>query len=172
MTTSPVQIATCTNITLDQILESAVVLNWKDLLPGTRTNLVHVEYRLAPAGALEFLKIWSSITRGHQYLVCDWTCTPSSAASHVGFSNDFYSKDLAQMLESVIGHQAAFSKDLTLHRDGLVQNPSTDRRGPTVSRGVHDGSVPLVCSALAGPPTLHRMRRRRRCRTPYGSELF
>jgi hypothetical protein len=121
MTTSPVQIATCTNITLDQILESAVVLNWKDLLPRTRTNLVHIEYRLRPGGSLEFLKVWSSITRGHQYLVCDWTCTPSSVASHVTFSNDFYSKDLAQMLESIIQHQAAFSKDLTLHRDGLVQ---------------------------------------------------
>ena len=131
MTTSPVQIATCTNITLDQILESAVVLNWKDLLPGTRTNLVHVEYRLAPAGALEFLKIWSSITRGHQYLVCEWACTPLLPGSHVTFSNDFYSKDLAQMLESIIQHQAAFSKDLTLHRDGLVQiHPPTeeDRR--------------------------------------------
>src|SRR5579864_5834998 len=90
MTTSQVQIATCTNITLDQILESAVVLSWKDLLPGTRTNLVHVEYRLGPGGSLEFLKIWSSITRGHQYLVCEWS--PSPAANHVDFSNDFCSK--------------------------------------------------------------------------------
>ena len=131
MTTSQVQIATCTNITLDQILESAVVLSWKDLLPGTRTNLVHVEYRLGPGGSLEFLKVWSSITRGHQYLVCDWTCAPSSVASHVSFSNDFYSKDLAQMLESIIQHQAIFTKDLTLHRNGLVQiHPPTeeDRR--------------------------------------------
>src|SRR5579864_5816028 len=129
MTTSPVQIATCTNITLDQILESAVVLSWKDLLPGT--SLVHVEYRFGSSGSLEFLKVWSSITRGHQYLVCDWTCAPSSVASHVSFSNDFYSKDLAQMLESIIQHQAIFTKDLTLHRNGLVQiHPPTeeDRR--------------------------------------------
>jgi hypothetical protein len=127
MTTSPVQIATCTNITLDQILESAVVLNWKDLLPGTRTNLVHLEYRLGPDVPLEFLKVWSSITRGHQYLVCNWMCTPSSVASHVTFSNDFYSKDLAQMLESILQHQAAFSTNLTLHRDGLVQvHPPTE----------------------------------------------
>jgi hypothetical protein len=129
MTTSPVQVATCTDITLDQILESAVILNWKDLLPGTRTSLVHVEYRLGPGGSLEFLKVWSSIIRGHQYLVCDWT--PSAAGNHVSFSNDFYSKDVAQMLESIIQHQAIFSKDLTLHRDGLVQiHPPTeeDRR--------------------------------------------
>ena len=129
MTSSRAQIATCTNITLDQILESAVVLSWKDLLPGTRTSLVHVEYRLGPGGSLEFLKVWSSIIRGHQYLVCEWT--PSAAANHVRFSNDFYSKDLAQMLESIIQHQAIFSKDLTLHRDGLVQiQPPTeeDRR--------------------------------------------
>jgi hypothetical protein len=129
MTCSPVQIATCTNITLDRILESAVVLNWKDLLPGTRTNLVHVEYRLGPGGSLEFLKVWSSITRGHQYLVCEWN--PSAATNYVSFSNDFYSKDLAQMLESIIQHQAVFSKDLTLHRDRLVQvHPPTeeDRR--------------------------------------------
>ena len=125
MTSSPAQIASCTNITLDQILESAVVLSWKDLLPGTRTSLVHVEYRLGPGGSLEFLKVWSSITRGHQYLVCEWN--PSAAANHVSFSNDFYSKDLAQMLESIIQHQAAFFKDLTLHRDGLVQiHPPTE----------------------------------------------
>ncbi|MGE5109241.1 MAG: hypothetical protein ACM3JB_00195 [Acidobacteriaceae bacterium] len=43
------------------------------------------------------------------------------------FSNDFYSKELAQMLESIIQHQAAFFKDLTLHRDGLVQiHPPTE----------------------------------------------
>jgi hypothetical protein len=131
MTSSPVQIATSSNITLDQILESAVVLSWKDLLPGKRTTLVHVEYRLGPGGSLEFLKVWSSITRGHQYLVCEWACTPLSPDSHVSFSNDFYSQDLAQMLESIIQHQAAFFKDLTLHRDGLVQiHPPTeeDRR--------------------------------------------
>jgi hypothetical protein len=129
MTSSPVQIPTCTNITLDEILESAVVLSWKDLLPGPRTSLVHLEYRLGPDGSLEFLKVWSSIIRGHQYLVCEWT--PSAAANHVSFSNNFYSKDLAQMLESIIQHQATFSKDLTLHRDGLVQiHPPTeeDRR--------------------------------------------
>jgi hypothetical protein len=45
----------------------------------------------------------------------------------VTFSNDFYSQELAQMLESIIQHQAAFSKDLTLHRDGLVQiHPPTE----------------------------------------------
>ena len=124
MTSSPAQIATCTNITLDQILESAVVLSWKDLLPGTRTSLVHVEYRLGPGGSLEFLKMWSSITRGHQYLVCEWN---PSATNYVSFSNDFYSKDLAQMLESIMQHQAVFFKDLTLHRDGLVQiHPPTE----------------------------------------------
>ena len=125
MTCSPVQIATCTNITLDQILECAVVLSWRDLLPGTRTSLVHVEYRLGSSGSLEFVKVWSSIIRGHQYLVCEWT--PWAAANHVTFSNDFYSKDLAQMLEAIIQHQAVFSKDLTLDRDGLVQiHPPTE----------------------------------------------
>jgi hypothetical protein len=135
MTSSPGQIATCTNITLDQILESAVVLSWKDLLPGTRTSLVHVEYRLGPRGSLEFLKVWSSITRGHQYLVCEWN---PSATNHVSFSNDFYSKDLAQMLESIIQHQAVFSKGLMLHRDGLVQvHPPTeeDRRSAEACMG-------------------------------------
>jgi hypothetical protein len=46
-------------------------------------------------------------------------------------SNNFYSADFAQMLESLIQHQAEFFKDLTLHRDGLVQiHPPTqeDRR--------------------------------------------
>ena len=125
MSASPIRVSNA--IGLDQILESAVVLSWKDLVPAAETGLVHIEYRLGPGGLLEYLKVWLSITRGYRYLVCESTCAPSSVASHVTFSNDFYSKDLAQMLESIIQHQAVFSKDLTFHRDGLVQiHPPTE----------------------------------------------
>jgi hypothetical protein len=34
---------------LEQILESAVVVSWTDLMPGTSTGLIHIEYGLARA---------------------------------------------------------------------------------------------------------------------------
>jgi hypothetical protein len=145
MSASPIRVSNA--IGLDQILESAVVLSWKDLVPAAETGLVHIEYRLGPGGSLEYLKVWLSITRGHRYLVCEWTGTPSSVANHVSFSNDFYSKDLAQMLESIIQHQAKFFQDLTLHRDGLVQvHPPTEEDRSAAENCINEafrGFVPL-----------------------------
>jgi hypothetical protein len=69
MTTSPVPTGTSTTIGLAQILESAIILSWKELM-RERTSSVHVEYRLGPGGSLEYLKVWSLITRGDPYLVC------------------------------------------------------------------------------------------------------
>ena len=50
---------------LDQILESAVVVSWADLMRGAQTGLIHIEYGFAPSGTLDYLQVWSSITRGH-----------------------------------------------------------------------------------------------------------
>src|SRR5579872_2633579 len=114
MTTATIPLSS--TIAFDQILESAVILSWMHFMPDTSTSLARVEYRLGPDGRMEYLQVWSSIKRGHEYLVCDWTCTPT-ATNHVKFSNDFYSKALAQMLESIIQHQAEFLTDLAAHRD-------------------------------------------------------
>jgi hypothetical protein len=53
------------NQSLERILESAIVVSWEDLMHGAQTGLIHIEYNFAPDGTLEYLKVWSSITRGH-----------------------------------------------------------------------------------------------------------
>ena len=41
---------------LDQILESAVVVSWADLMRGTPTGLLHIEYGFAPSGTLDICR--------------------------------------------------------------------------------------------------------------------
>jgi len=49
----------------DRILESAVVTSWADLTRGFPTGLIHIEYGFATDGTLDYLKVWSSLARGH-----------------------------------------------------------------------------------------------------------
>jgi len=60
------------NQSLDQVLESAIVMSWTDLMHGTGAGLFHIEYGFAPGGTLDYLKVWSSITRGHWLLACEY----------------------------------------------------------------------------------------------------
>lgn len=46
------------NQSLDQILESAMVLFWADLMHGAPSGVMHIEYGFAPAGTLDYLKFW------------------------------------------------------------------------------------------------------------------
>ena len=50
---------------LSRILEAAVVASWADLMRGAKTGVVHIEYGFAPRGTLDFLQVWSAISRGH-----------------------------------------------------------------------------------------------------------
>lgn len=110
------------NQSFDQILESAVVASWKDLTNGAQPELIHIEYDFAAGGTLDDLRIWSSITRGHWLLVCEYDM--SAANSHnsgVHFDNAYDSEDLARTLELVMKHQNAFALPPNLARPGLIQ---------------------------------------------------
>src|SRR5579885_2827343 len=63
---------------IERILESAVVVSWTDLICGGKAGLIHVEYGFAPTGTLDYLKFWSSITRGHWRLACEYWMSPST----------------------------------------------------------------------------------------------
>ena len=60
------------NRNLERILESAVVISWAVLTGGTPTGLIHIEYGFAAGGTLDYLKVWSSLTRGHWLLACEY----------------------------------------------------------------------------------------------------
>lgn len=90
---------------IDQILESAVVLSWKELLKSSPTAVVQVEYATAPESSLQYLKMWLSTTRGQWDLFCEyWMSRGKTSIPAIGltFSNGHYSAHLAQMLEVVM----------------------------------------------------------------------
>src|SRR5437016_841820 len=94
------------NVPMDRILESAVVLSWKDLFHVSQTGLIHIEY--APTLSPPSLKIWQLSGKGEWNLICEYRVLPGSGptpVAEVAFSNGYHSAALAQMLEVVLQHQ-------------------------------------------------------------------
>jgi len=127
---------------LEHILESAVVVSWADLMGGTPDGLIHIEYGFVPGGTLDYLKVWSSITRGHWLLACEYWMSPS-AFHNVGvrFENGYESEGLADILDSVMQHQTSFILPQNLGRQGLLQIPT-----PTKEEG--EAATALINVAL------------------------
>jgi hypothetical protein len=110
------------NQSLERILESAVVMTWTDLMRGAQNGLIHIEYGFTPSGTLDSLQVWSSITRGHWLLACEyWMSASTFHVTGVVFNNGYQSEGLAHILESVVQHQAAFALPTNLRRRGLLQ---------------------------------------------------
>jgi len=116
------------NITIDRILECAVALNWNGLTQGDETTAMQVEYQTGPSHTLEYLKIWSSTTRGYWNLVCEyWMQAGSGHESGATFSGREYSGDFTWMLDAIMQHQGAFLPGSSDFVEGLVQiNRPTD----------------------------------------------
>jgi hypothetical protein len=114
---------TMVKVQMDRILESAVVLSWKDLLRPSQRGLIHIEY--APGNRLPYLKIWqlTGTGRGEWSLVCEYWMSPGlaySPGSGMTFSNDYHSAGLAEMLEVIMQHQDNFAPSLKPGA-GLIQ---------------------------------------------------
>jgi len=81
---------------LDQVLEAAIVVSWADLMHGAEAGLIHIEYGFAPGGTLDYLKVWSSITRGHWLLACEyWMSASTFHDTGLRFDNGYQSEGLA-----------------------------------------------------------------------------
>ncbi len=107
---------------LERILESAVVVSWTDLMHGAQAGLIHIEYGFAADGTLDYLKLWSSVTRGHWLLAVEyWTSPSKSHSTGVHFDNGYESEALAHILQSVMQHQTEFSLPVDFGRQGLLQ---------------------------------------------------
>jgi hypothetical protein len=130
------------NQSLEQILESAVVVFWADLMAGAQTGLIHIEYGFTAGGTLDYLKVLSSIIRGQWLLACEcWMSASTLHSAGVRFHNGYQSEGLAYILESVMQHQTAFSLPADLGRHGLLQIPT-----PTQEETV--AAAALVSEAL------------------------
>jgi len=125
------------NDNLERILESAVVVSWVDLMRGAEIGLIHVEYGFAPTGTLDYLKVWSSITRGHWLLACEyWMSANTFHEAGVRFDNGYASEGLAHILESVMQHQNSFALPPNLGRQGLLQisTPTAEESAKAAAR--------------------------------------
>jgi hypothetical protein len=110
------------NGNLERILESAVVIAWADLTRATPTGVIHIEYGFADGGTLDYLKVWSSLSRGHWLLACQyWMSANTFHSAGVGFENGYKSEGLAHNLDIAMQHQNSFVLPPNLGRQGLLQ---------------------------------------------------
>jgi hypothetical protein len=42
-----------------------MVLNWTDLMESSDEGLLHMEYHTGPERSIQYLKVWSSASRGY-----------------------------------------------------------------------------------------------------------
>jgi hypothetical protein len=140
------------NHTLEQILESAIVASWKDLTNGAQPGLIHIEYNFAAGGTLDNLRIWSSVTRGHWLLVCEYGMSASnSQSSGVRFDNGYQSQGLAHTLEFVMQRQNTFAPPPNLGRPGLLQIPRPTEAEIEAATASVSEALDHLNSALADP---------------------
>jgi len=122
------------NQSLNRVLESAIVVSWADLMHRTEAGLIHIEYGFAQGGTLDYLKVWSSITRGHWLLACEYWMSPSTFhATGISFDNGYQSEGLAHTLEFIMEHQDAFALPPNLGRQGLLQIPTPTQEESTAA---------------------------------------
>ena len=139
------------NPDLERILESAIAMSWADLMRGAHSGLIHVEYGFAAGGTLDYLKVWSSLTRGHWLLACQyWMSANTFHAAGVRFDNEYASEGLARVLEFVMQRQNSFVLPTNHGRQGLLQIST-----PTVEEGVAAAAVVNVAfDRLASAPAV------------------
>ena len=120
---------TLENTSIDRILECAVALNWNALAHTNGAIALQVEYRIGSGQFLDYLKLWSSTTRGVWHLVCEyWMQSSSTHESGTTFTaGGSNAGDFTWMLDAIMQHQAAFIHGSSDFMDGLVQiNRPTD----------------------------------------------
>ena len=135
----------------EDILESAVVVSWADLMRSAQSGLIHIEYRFAPTATLYYLQIWSSKKRGYWLLVCTyWMTASKSHDAGVHFDNGYESEGLAHILEVVMQHQNLFRLPQNLGRQGLLRiETPTEKENKAAAAAIND-AVDRV-NSLAAP---------------------
>ena len=135
---------------LERILESAVVVNWADLMHGAQTGLIQVEYGFAPSGTLDYLRVWSSITRGSWLLACAyWMSAAGFHDAGIHFDNGYQSEGLARILAMVMQNQNAFERHPNPGQQGLLQITTPTEEERTAAAASMSDAFDRVSSTLA-----------------------
>jgi hypothetical protein len=137
---------------LERILEAAIVMSWNDLVHDAQIGLMHVEYGFIPAGTLDYLKVWSSLTRGHWLLACEyWMSESVFHGTGVHFDNGYQSEGLAHTLDSVMQHQNSFELPSNLGRQGLLQISTPTEAETAAATALVTNAIGHLGSRLAEP---------------------
>jgi len=125
---------------LNAILESAVFLNWAAFGVASDGGMVQLEYHVGAELSIEYLKIWSSTSRGYLSLVCDYAVAasrPNGAGAR--FSNGFHSRDLGRFLDSILMNQNLFSHDCRANCNTVLQlRPPSEEQLAQAKERVND----------------------------------
>jgi len=104
---------------LEQLLNSAVVLNWDALTESSTTGRVRVEYHIGADGAMEYLKLWNS-AREYWSLICEYS-THLSWSDGPRFCNGYHSRPLARLLQSIMLNQRLCSQSRSPNTNGTLE---------------------------------------------------
>jgi len=117
------------SLPFDEVLSSALVFNWNDLIPESVAGQIQIEYHVGLAGGVEFVKVWGATIRGHWDLICScWTHSGSSNQSGLQFANNYKSDTFRGMLDSIMHHQDLFRVETTPGTDCMIQvSPPTEK---------------------------------------------
>jgi hypothetical protein len=148
------------NVQLNRILESAVILSWKDLGQAPSEGMVQLEYHTGHERTIEYLKMWCANGRGYLSLVCDYSVSPGWSGGP-RFSNGYHSRELGRMLEAIMMNQSMFQSDVRPDSNVLLQV------GPPTSEQAADAALTVAASfpAQLNPPAKPR---RQAPRVPVG----
>ena len=105
---------------LDHILESAIVINWSDLVRGAVPGLVHVEYHVGEERLIDDVRIWSSTARGYWSLVCHCSIDPDLSCT-LHFRNGYQDGDFGNLLSAIMKRQSEFLHKRIANANYLVQ---------------------------------------------------
>ena len=104
---------------LDQLLNSAVVLNWDAVSQSSTPGRVRVEYHIGADGALEHLKLWSH-AREYWSLVCEYSAH-LSWSDGPRFCNGYHSRSLSRLLQSIMMNQRQCSHSRNPNTNGTLE---------------------------------------------------
>src|SRR5947207_521222 len=119
METAPLE-QPAASIQLDNILQSALILGWKDLGQSPTEGMVQIEYHVGQERSVEYLKMWCANGRGYLSLVCDYSVNPEWSGGP-RFVNGYHSRELGRLLEAIMMNQAMFQHACKPGSNVLVQ---------------------------------------------------
>ncbi len=136
-------------ISLDRLLECGVILNWEALMQ-TATSSIQVDYRRGLDLSLEYLRLWTSTSRGTWNLLgAYWRNVSVSHAGGLIFEDGYESAPLREILQFAMQHPEAFLSLPGRSSNGLlrIQAPTKQEAlaaATWMANSCHAGLTPEV----------------------------